>query len=149
MESLRSAFGPAILDLSQAHGETTVVMSADSVKKAMMHLRDQEGFEMLTDLTALDWLDQKQPRFEVVYHLHSYSRNLRLRVKAGTDAEIDTVTDVWPGAGYMERECWEMFGITFVGNPDLSHILLWDDFPGYPLRKDFHWREDVPLPDNR
>ena len=149
IEQLKQSFGEDILEITEALGETTVVVSRDRAKELLKHLRDTQGFEMLTDLTAVDWLGRKEPRFQVVYHLHSYSRNLRLRVKVPTDSDVDTATDIWPGAGFMERECWEMFGIDFKGHPELEHILLWDGFPGYPLRKDFHWREDISLPENK
>jgi len=149
LNTIRGRFGESVLDAYQRLGETTLIIKPDALKEVMLYLRDSEGFEMLTDLTAVDWLGRREPRFEVVYHLHSYSRNLRLRVKSPTDGTIDSVVDIWPGAGFMERETWEMFGIEFRGNPELSHILLWDGFPGWPLRKDFNWREDVPLPDNR
>ncbi len=149
IESLKENFGGDIQEVVQAFGETTVVVSRSKAKEVLRFLRDSQGFEMLTDLTAVDWLGKKQPRFQVVYHLHSYGKNLRLRVKVPTDAQVDSVVDIWPGAGFMERECWEMFGIDFKDNPELTHILLWDGFPGYPLRKDFHWREDIPLPENK
>lgn len=149
INAVKERFGPSVLDAYQRLGETTVIVKSEAIRDFMLYLRDTERFEMLTSLTAVDWLGKREPRFEVVYHLHSYSRNIRLRVKAPTDRAIDSVVEVWPGAGYMERETWEMFGIDFRGNPELTHILLWDDFPGWPLRKDFNWREDVPLPENR
>lgn len=149
IDAIKERFGPAVLDSYERLGETTVIVKPEALHDLMLHLRDKCGFEMLTDLTAVDWLDKHEPRFEVVYHLHSYSRNLRLRVKSPTNGSVDSVVDIWPGAGFMERETWEMFGIDFKGNPDLTHILLWEGFPGWPLRKDFSWREDVPLPENR
>lgn len=149
LKTIRDSFGPFVLDTYQRLGETTAIIKPEAVRDVMLYLRDTEKFEMLMSLTAVDWLGRREPRFEVVYHLHSYSRNLRLRVKAPCDGWIDSVVDIWPGAGYMERETWEMFGIDFRGNPELTHILLWDGFPGWPLRKDFGWREDVPLPENR
>jgi len=149
LKALKDRFGPSVLDSHERLGETTVIIRPEALKDVMLYLRDSGGFEMLTDLTAIDWLGKREPRFEVVYHLHSYSRNLRLRVKAPNDGGVDSVVEIWPGSGYMERETWEMFGINFKGNPELTHILLWDGFPGWPLRKDFNWREDIPLPENR
>ncbi len=102
---------------------------------------------MLTDLTAVDYLE-RDPRFEVVYHLYSVSRNRRLRVKArvpeGT-AEIDTLVEVWPSANWMEREVFDLYGIRFRGHPDLRRILLYDDFEGHPLRKDYAKERRQPL----
>ncbi|MEO0180444.1 MAG: NADH-quinone oxidoreductase subunit C [candidate division WOR-3 bacterium] len=149
INAIRERFGHAVLDSYTRLGETTLIVKPEALHDLMLYLRDSGGFEMLTDLTAVDWLGRREPRFEVVYHLHSYSRNLRLRVKCPCEGSVNSVVDIWLGAGFMERETWEMFGIEFKGNPELTHILLWDGFPGWPLRKDFNWREDVPLPDNR
>jgi len=149
IENLKARFGEGILGVEEAADGVKVVYASPAVAKELLrYLREGEGFETLTDLTAIDWLGKKSPRFEVVYQLRSYSRKLFIRVKVPTDGEVDSVIDIWPGAAFMERECWEMFGINFRGHK-LRHLLLWDGFPGHPLRKDFYWREDDPLPDNR
>ncbi len=93
----------------------------------------------MSTLTGVDWYPA-EPRFEVVYHLHSLERNERLRVKCrlpGGDAEIDSVTEVWRGANWFERETFDLFGVRFRNHPDLRRIMLPDDWEGHPLRKDY------------
>jgi len=105
---------------------------------------------MLTDLTAVDFPD-REPRFEVVSHLYSLSKGHRLRLKArvgdedGEVVELDTLTELWASANWMERECFDMFGVRFLGHPDLRRILLYPEFEGYPLRKDYPADRIQPL----
>jgi NADH-quinone oxidoreductase subunit C len=109
---------------------------------ALGYLRDEFAFDLLMDLTAIDW-ENASPRFTVVYHLMSSSHaGTYIRVAAdcgGTDAEptAPSVVSLWPGANWHERECFDMFGIKFEGHPDLRRILMWDGYPYYPLRKEF------------
>ncbi|HUJ45160.1 MAG TPA: NADH-quinone oxidoreductase subunit C [Opitutaceae bacterium] len=104
-------------------------------------LRDEWAFDLLADLTAIDWGVGKSPRFTVVWHLLSTSRRTYVRVAADcADAEhpaMPSATRLWPGANWHEREAYDMFGITFSGHPDLRRILMWDGYPYFPLRKDF------------
>jgi|SRR6266508_4361527 len=95
-------------------------------------------FNVLTEVTAVDYIP-REPRFEVVYHLLSipHRQRLRLKVRVGADASVQTVQDVWPSAGWFEREVWDMFGIVFDGHPDLRRILMPDDWEGHPARKDY------------
>lgn len=98
------------------------------------------SFEFLVDITVIDWLDRKEFRFEVVYHLLSLTRGCRLRVKVElpeNDPQTDSVVTVWPGANFMEREAWDMYGVVFKGHPDLRRILMYEEFRGHPLRKDY------------
>jgi NADH-quinone oxidoreductase subunit C len=100
------------------------------------------------DLTAVDYLDRGGPRFEVVYHFYSMPFNRRLRVKAlvsEEDCELDTVVRLWPGADWYEREVWDMFGIRFKGHPHLKRILMYEEFKGHPLRKDYPVNKRQPL----
>ena len=103
-------------------------------------LRDAPSlrFNVLIEVTAADYLP-RAPRFEVVYHLLSMSnrRRLRLKVRVGADGVVPTVQDVWPGAGWPEREVWDMFGIVFDGHPDLRRLLMPEDWEGHPARKDY------------
>jgi NADH/F420H2 dehydrogenase subunit C len=102
---------------------------------------------MLTDLTALDW-PQRTPRFQVVYQLNSLTLKHRLRVKieiAEQDAWVHTAIGVWKAADWLERECYDMFGVDFRGHPDLRRILLYDSFQGHPLRKDFPATRRQPI----
>jgi NADH-quinone oxidoreductase subunit C len=106
-----------------------------------------EAFEMLTDLCAVDLLPAT-PRFEVVYHLYSVEKNHRLRIKARVpedDPRIASLCELWASANWMEREVFDLYGIRFDGHPDLRRILLYDEFEGHPLRKDYAKERRQPL----
>jgi NADH-quinone oxidoreductase subunit C len=145
-------FGDAVLESHSQLGDDTVVIDAPRYKEVMRLLREhaQADMNMLMDLTAVDYPD-REPRFEVVAHLYSLSRGHRLRVKArvgdidGEVAEIDTVTDIWASANWLEREVFDLFGITFAKHPDLRRILLYPEFEGHPLRKDYPAHKIQPL----
>lgn len=130
-------------------GDATATVVAARVTDVLRFLRDDADceFEMLTDLCAVDYLGQT-PRFEVVYHLHSVTRNHRVRIKARVPeepCEIATACDVWPSANWLEREVWDLYGIRFVGHPDLKRLLLYEEFEGHPLRKDYPKEKRQPL----
>ncbi len=129
--------GPGVA-ASTAYGELTLDAPAGRIVEVLTLLRDRFGFQQLTDLTGVDLPDRAQ-RFDVVYHLLSFTRNLRLRVKVRTDEDtaVPTVTGVYPCADWYERECFDMFGVFFSGHPDLRRILTDYGFHGHPLRKDF------------
>jgi NADH-quinone oxidoreductase subunit C len=119
-------------------------------------LRDEQGFDLLMDVTAIDWAEGATPRFTVVYHLLSTTKaGTYIRVAAacaGSEAEpvAPSVVSLWPGANWHERECFDMFGIKFEGHPDLRRILMWDGYPYYPLRKEFPLagiETDLPMAD--
>ncbi len=98
------------------------------------------GFEMCVDVTAVDWYRQRRPRFQVVVNLLSHQHRRRLRITAGVAADdpvVPSLCSVYPGAGFPEREVYDLFGITFEGHPDLTRILMPDDWEGHPLRKDY------------
>ena len=125
---------------------------AAQVLEVLRCLRDEAGYDFLTDLTAIDWAAGVSPRFTVVYHLHSTTRHDYIRV--ATDCPDDaapavpSATGLWPGANWHERETYDMFGIKFEGHPDLRRILMWDGYPYFPLRKEFPLAGiDTPLPD--
>jgi NADH-quinone oxidoreductase subunit C len=121
-------------------GEETIEIRAADVVPVCRVLRDDPalGFDFLTDLCGVHYPDRDTP-YAVVYHLYSFARKTRLRVKAwlGGDATIATVTGIWPGAEWHEREAFDLVGIRFEGHPDLRRILMPDGFDGHPLRKDF------------
>ena len=101
---------------------------------------DKFLFNMLIDVTAVDWLDDREPRFEVIYHLLSLTHMHRLGVKVGVDEDepkVASVLPLWPAANFLEREVWDMFGIEFEGHGDLRRIMMYDEFVGHPLRKDY------------
>src|SRR5688500_20087172 len=96
--------------------------------------------QMLMDLTVVDYLGIQEPRFEVVYHLYSLTKNHRLRLKIQLDEEetkVPSVLSLWKSANWMEREAWDLYGVVFEGHPDLRRILLYPQFEGHPLRKDY------------
>ncbi len=131
------------------HGDATALVDAAALVDVMHFVRDDEAlaFEMLTDVTAVDYMGE-EPRFEMVYHLYSVARNHRLRVKARvpeSPAEISSLVALWPSADWMEREVWDMYGIRFIGHPDLRRILLYEEFEGHPLRKDYAKERRQPL----
>jgi NADH-quinone oxidoreductase subunit C len=99
-----------------------------------------EGYEMMVDLTAVDWFRKKEPRFEVIVNLLSLSKNLRKTIKVQVQDDtltIPSITDIYPGANFYEREVFDMFGIIFENHPELTRILMPDDWVGHPLRKDY------------
>ena len=129
-----------------------VNVPADDALAALQYGRDDLGFDLLTDVTAIDWAEGVSPRFTVVYHLFSTVRHdyLRLAVNCPDDAApaVPSVTGLWAGANWHERETYDMFGITFTGHPDLRRILMWDGYPHFPLRKEFPLAGiETPLPD--
>jgi NADH-quinone oxidoreductase subunit C len=107
----------------------------------LQHLRDEWAFDLLADVTAIDWSAAQSPRFTVVWHLLSTTRltYVRLAVDCADDANpaMPSATGLWPGANWHEREAYDMFGISFSGHPDLRRILMWDGYPYFPLRKEF------------
>ncbi len=126
-----------------------IVNAPGEVAKLFLSLRDDPRFlfNMLVDVTAVDWLDRRELRFEVVYQLLSLTHHHRLCLKAQLteDApEIDSARHCWASGNFMEREVWDMYGITFRGHGDLRRILLYDEFVGHPLRKDYPLRGKQP-----
>jgi NADH-quinone oxidoreductase subunit C len=144
--ALRSEFGPSVERHLVSSGQTIVYVSRDRSHDVLAWLRDTPGqeFNYLTDVTAVEYRDPERP-LEVVYQLRSLGRKTNLRVKVALDKrgmlEVRSVYDLWRGADWLEREVYDMFGITFVGHPDLRRILMWETYAeGYPLRKDFPLR---------
>jgi NADH-quinone oxidoreductase subunit C len=149
VEKLKERFGADILDSYAAHGEETIVVDRERAPEIMKVLSAEPdfAFNMLTDLTAVDWPD-REPRFEVIYHLNSLERRHRLRVKVaveGADPWVHSACGVWKSANWLEREAYDMFGIAFRGHPDLRRILMYDEFVGHPLRKDYPYQRRQPL----
>jgi NADH-quinone oxidoreductase subunit C len=120
-------------------GELALEIAPAKIASVCGFLKYDQQFVRLSSVTAVDWYP-REPRFEVVYHLHSIVRNLRLRLKcrlAGETPEIDSVTGVWRSANWYERETWDLFGVRFLNHPDLKRIMLPEDWEGFPLRKDY------------
>ena len=106
----------------------------------LLKLDTELGMDMLLDVTAIDWMDKREMRFEMVYHFLNTRTGYRLRAKvwvAESAPEIASLVALWPAANYLERECWDMYGVKFTGHPDLRRILMYDEFEGHPLRKDY------------
>jgi len=152
IELIKKNFGAAVLETHSLHGDETVVVEAAAWKEVARFLREnpQCSMEMLSDLTAVDF-PEREPRFEIVAHFYSLSKGHRLRLKSrtgdseGDDAEIDSLCDLWASANWMEREAFDMFGVIFKGHPDLRRILLYPEFEGHPLRKDYPADKIQPL----
>lgn len=120
-------------------GELTLEIAAAKIASVCGFLKYDQKFVRLSTVTAVDRYPA-EPRFEVVYHLHSIERNERVRLKsriAGEGPQIESVTTVWRGANWYEREIFDLFGIKFLGHPDLRRIMMPDDWEGHPLRKDY------------
>ena len=154
LDILEKKFGEAILETSNQHGDETAVVSPEPWRQIAQFLRDDAGCAMdhFIDLTAVDFLDRRTPRFEVVLHLRSSTKLHRIRLKArvddqadGAPAKIDSLWQQWDGANWFERECYDMFGIRFIGHPDMRRILLYEEFEGHPLRKDYAAAKAQPL----
>lgn len=139
----------AVQSTHAALGDATAVVDPARILDVLRLLRDDDElrFEMLSDVTAVDLLPQV-PRFEVVYHFYSVAKNHRVRIKAKVpeDApEIPSAVELYPSANWMEREVWDMYGIRFTGHPDLRRLLLYEEFEGHPLRKDYAKEKRQPL----
>jgi NADH-quinone oxidoreductase subunit C len=144
--TLRAEFGPAIERHLVSCGDTIIYVGRDRSHDVLAWLRDTPGqqFDYLTDVTAVEYRDPELP-LEVVYQLRSLARKADLRVKVELDKrqplEVRSVVDLWRGADWLEREAYDMFGVVFIGHPDLRRILMWETYAeGYPLRKDFPLR---------
>jgi len=130
-----------------AHGLLAVRLPREDLLAMATRLRDEFGFDMFLDVTAVDWPERK-PRFDVVYHFYSTRDHVRVRLKTAVSEEepiVASLVSLFGSAGFMERECHEMYGIKFHGNPDLRPILLYEGFEGHPLRKDYPKEREQPL----
>ena len=140
---LREQFPNSILDIASFQGEMTIGVKNEDILPICRFLAEDPdlSFDYLTDICGVDHPDREE-RFEIVYHLHSMNRNRRLRLKASVDdgEAISTVESVWKAATWLEREVYDMLGVTFEGHSDLRRLLTWEGFEGYPLRKDFPLR---------
>jgi NADH-quinone oxidoreductase subunit C len=142
---------PAATDRPSSDHPAVNVPAAGLVA-ALTFLREEQGYDLLMDLTAVDWAEGASPRFTLVYHVMPSTRPgdyLRVASDCPDDASpsMPTAVNIWPAANWHERECFDMFGIKFAGHPDLRRILMWDEYPYHPLRKDFPLAGiEVPLP---
>ena len=140
-EKIKARFPEEFVESREHRGQLAVSVKKDRIVEICRFLHDNPdlAFNHITDVTAVDYPNDEE-RFEVVYHFYSIPKNQRIRLKARVreeDCAIDSVTGIWKGANFMEREAYDLMGIRFNGHPDLRRILLTDDFDGYPLRKDY------------
>jgi NADH-quinone oxidoreductase subunit C len=150
IDRVKSKYAGIIIDAHNFRGEQTLLVNKGSVLELFKFLRDDPelDFKFLMDLTAVDYLNRKDDRFEVVYHFYSLKHNGRLRVKipvSEDDCSIDSIWSLWKTANWYEREVWDLYGIKFNGHPDLRRILLYEEFKGHPLRKDYPINKRQPL----
>ena len=150
-EKLKQRFPDAVTETHAFGGDETAVVRRESLLEIARFLKEDPEFDMnvLMDLTAVDGLGMKwNPRFEVVYHFYSLAKNHWLRVKARVDEKdpvVSSLTPLWPIADWFEREVWDMFGIRFEGHPNLKRILMYEEFTGHPLRRDYPYSKRQPL----
>ena len=159
VETVRSKFPQAIVDTVEFRDEQTILLKSENLVGVCQYLKNELQYTFLETVTAVDW-PERIPRFDVVYQLHSMPNRcyLRLKVRVGERREqhpsVPTVTGVWPGANWYEREVYDLFGIVFSGHPDLRRIMMPADWTTHPLRKDYplsgfdlpepHWGGQVP-----
>jgi NADH-quinone oxidoreductase subunit C len=139
IDVLRSLFPALALEAGESIDQPVIRVPADSLVEVCRALRDHAdlAFVLLADISAVDWWP-REPRFELVYHLSSMRERLRLKVSIhGDSPRVPTIRSVWPAAGWLERETWDMFGIVFEDHGDLRRLLMPEDWEGHPLRKDF------------
>ena len=150
IDMIKSKYPRIIIDSHNFRGEQTITVKKESVLELLKFLRDDPelDFKFLMDLTAVDYLNRKDIRFEVVYHFYSLKHNGRLRIKipvSEDDCTVDSVSSLWKTANWYEREVWDLYGIKFDDHPDMRRILLYEEFKGHPLRKDYPINKRQPL----
>jgi NADH-quinone oxidoreductase subunit C len=148
IEALAQRFPEAVSDRYEGvGGDDCAFVKKERIVEVCRFLKDEQSFNMSPYITAVDYLGQ-DPRFEVVYNLLSTRTNARVRLRVKVpegDAVVPSVTGLWRGADWFERYCFDMYGIRFSGHPDLRRLLMYDEFVGYPLRKDYPLRGRQPL----
>jgi NADH-quinone oxidoreductase subunit C len=146
-DRLEQQIVPAAGAATRSHGTLVFTLAPAELLATARRLRDEFGFGVLLDVTAVDW-PRDAARFEVVHHFYSSLDHVRTRLKTRvteTDASVDSLVSLYGSAAYLERECHDMYGIGFKGNFDLRPILLYEGFEGHPLRKDYPKRREQPL----
>jgi NADH-quinone oxidoreductase subunit C len=140
LANIQEKLGANVIETMQAQGDDVVILERSGLRESFRRLKDEVGFDLLSDITAVDYWQKKEPRFEVVYQIVSRAKRRRLRVRVPVpedDPTVDSLTPLWRGANFLEREVWDLYGIRFTDHPDLRRILLYDEFQGHPLRKDY------------
>ena len=142
LQQIQGLLGAKVLSASEPQGDDVIVLDRAGLRESFSSLKEDGAlrFNFLSDITAVDYWQKKTPRFEVVYQIVSLTRQRRVRVRVAVpenDAAVDSLTPLWRGANFLEREVWDLYGIRFTDHPDLRRILLYDEFQGHPLRKDY------------
>ena len=140
LANIQAKLGGKIIESGQSRGDDVVVLERAGLRDSFRLLKEPLSFNFLSDITAVDYWQKKAPRFEVVYQIISLPNRRRLRVRVPVpenDPTVESLTPLWRGANFLEREVWDLYGIQFAGHPDLRRILLYDEFQGHPLRKDY------------
>ncbi len=137
--SLKRQFGSGIREASTYLGQNYMVVDKSIINEVLQLLRDENQFDYCVDVTAVHYPQRAKEEFDVIWILYSFARNQRIRVKTliAEGEAVPSSVSLWPTANWLERECYDMFGIRFEGHPDLKRILLPDGWKGYPLRKDY------------
>ena len=149
LERLLLEMPDVVLETHARLGDATAVVDPNHLILVLRFLHEEPDleFEMLIDLTCVDYLG-REPRFEMVYHLFSVAKRHRVRIKARVreqNAEIDSAVAIYPSANWMEREVWDLYGVRFRNHPDLRRLMLYEEFEGHPLRKDYVKERRQPL----
>jgi NADH-quinone oxidoreductase subunit C len=154
LDKLKQKFGHAVISTHAKFGNETAVIKKEDLLPLCEYLKKDPVLDMsmIMDVTCVDWPEREEERFDVVYHLYSIEKKHRVRLKVPVGGEpptIASVCSVWKGANWFEREAFDMYGVVFEGHPDLRRILLYPEFIGYPLRKDYPIDKRQPLIENR
>ena len=145
--TLQQALVPSAGSATLSYGVLVFMLTPAELLPTAQRLRDEFGFDLFLDVTAIDWIGEN-PRFEVVHHFYSTQHKQRVRLKTRVDEgdpTVDSLLPLYASAAFMERECHDMYGIVFRGNADLRPILLYEGFVGHPLRKDYPKQQEQPL----
>ena len=139
VKKLKSKFGDAIGDASEFIGQLSIYIAGEQIVSVCDYLKSdrESSFNYLSDLTCVHYPERREAPFEIVYNLFSIDENERVRLKVKTSSAVESVTAVWPAANWLEREVYDLFGVTFTNHPDLRRLLLPPDWEGHPLRKDY------------
>lgn len=150
IETLKQEFPNAIKDSHCDYGDETIFIDANHIPEVFNFLKANPAcpFNLLLDICGVDYQGQ-DPRFEVVYHLYSVPSKARLRVRVKvpeSNLQVPSVIQIWEAADWFEREAFDMFGLDFKGHPNLKRLLMWEEFKGHPLRKDYPLNKRQPIP---
>lgn len=147
IEEIRAKLGDSLLSVTDSFGDPVLTIEPGAVRAALTTLKEGPfDYAVLLDLTCVDYAAGEQ-RYELVYHLYSLSRNVRLRIKASipaADPAVESLVGLWKNADWLEREVYDMFGVRFDGHPYLRRLLTYEGFEGHPLRKSYPWRLEQP-----